>query len=184
MGGCDAIVCLQGTTPVLLPPPAHLRRTAIGRCRANTSFVQMAYFRGAQSPRDEQQYTNPLSPPSQRNPNRWSANMATSDDVRGALTRRFTTNTVPTLSPIGQQRRQAMGDMQVVSHEELPSMYCTDRAEQKYKSREHKAHAMWSAQRGLEYAMARTVAPTTPQQLPSIECPSDVRWVAEPRAEA
>ncbi|GIZ36981.1 hypothetical protein CKM354_000044500 [Cercospora kikuchii] len=73
----------------------------------------MAYFRGAQSPRDEQQYTNPLSPPSQRNPNRWSANMATTNDVRGALTRRFTTNTVPTLSPIGQQRRQAMGDMQV-----------------------------------------------------------------------
>ena len=31
-------------------------------------------------------------------------------DVRGPLLRRFTTSTVPTLSPIGQQRRQAMGD--------------------------------------------------------------------------
>lgn len=79
----------------------------------------MAYYRGAQSPRDEHQYTtNPLSPPSQRNPNRWSANMATTNDVRGALTRRFTTNTVPTLSPIGQQRRQAAGDMQAVSQDE------------------------------------------------------------------
>ena len=33
-------------------------------------------------------------------------------DVRGPLLRRFTTSTVPTLSPIGQQRRQAMGDVQ------------------------------------------------------------------------
>lgn len=55
--------------------------------------------------------TNPLSPP-QRNPNRWSASMAGTNDVRGALHRRFTTNTVPTLSPIGQQRRQAAGDVQ------------------------------------------------------------------------
>ena len=55
--------------------------------------------------------SNPLSPP-QRNPNRWSASMAGTNDVRGALHRRFTTNTVPTLSPIGQQRRQAAGDVQ------------------------------------------------------------------------
>jgi hypothetical protein len=41
--------------------------------------------------------------------------MAGAADVRGALQRRFTTNTVPTLSPIGQQRRQAAGDVQMVS---------------------------------------------------------------------
>lgn len=41
--------------------------------------------------------------------------MAGTGDVRGALQRRFTTNTVPTLSPIGQQRRQAAGDVQMVS---------------------------------------------------------------------
>lgn len=38
--------------------------------------------------------------------------MAGTNDVRGALHRRFTTNTVPQLSPIGQQRRQAAGDVQ------------------------------------------------------------------------
>lgn len=39
----------------------------------------------------------------------------TSNDARGPLTRRFTTNALPTLSPIGQQRRQAAGDTQMVS---------------------------------------------------------------------
>ncbi|KAK4505012.1 hypothetical protein PRZ48_002975 [Zasmidium cellare] len=71
----------------------------------------MAFYRGPQSPRDEPYTSNPLSPP-QRNPNRWSASMAGTNDVRGALHRRFTTNTVPQLSPIGQQRRQAAGDVQ------------------------------------------------------------------------
>lgn len=71
----------------------------------------MAFYRGPQSPRDEQYTSNPLSPP-QRNPNRWSASMAGTNDVRGSLHRRFTTNTVPQLSPIGQQRRQAAGDVQ------------------------------------------------------------------------
>jgi hypothetical protein len=76
----------------------------------------MAFFRGPQSPREEQYASNPLSPPQRNpNPNRWSASMAGAADVRGALQRRFTTNTVPTLSPIGQQRRQAAGDVQVVS---------------------------------------------------------------------
>ena len=78
----------------------------------------MAYpYRGPQSPRDEPQFsnfsTNPLSPP--RNPNRLSAGMMSSSDVRGSLTRRFTTNALPSLSPIGQQRRQAAGESQVVS---------------------------------------------------------------------
>ncbi|KAF2772259.1 hypothetical protein EJ03DRAFT_200445 [Teratosphaeria nubilosa] len=70
-------------------------------------------YRGPLSPRDEPQYsTNPLSPP--RNPNRLSGSMVTSgaqqQDVRGGLTRRFTTNGLPTLSPIGQQRKQAAGE--------------------------------------------------------------------------
>jgi len=78
----------------------------------------MAYFyRGPQSPREEQQvpiYTNPLSPP--RNPNRLSGSMASASSMRNGLTRRFTTNNElpPTaLSPIGQQRKQAAGDYTV-----------------------------------------------------------------------
>ncbi|KAK4894319.1 hypothetical protein LTR27_007452 [Elasticomyces elasticus] len=75
----------------------------------------MAY-RYQQSPRDEHQaptYTNPLSP--QRNPNRLSGGMASASSMRGGLTRRFTTNELPTtaLSPIGQQRKQAAGDYSV-----------------------------------------------------------------------
>ncbi|GAB1740627.1 hypothetical protein NU219Hw_g5721t1 [Hortaea werneckii] len=74
-------------------------------------------YRGPTSPREEQSlpssYTNPLSP--QRNPNRLSGGMIpsnnTSNDIRSGLTRRFTTNALPTtLSPIGQQRKQAAGD--------------------------------------------------------------------------
>ena len=38
-----------------------------------------------------------------------------SNDARGSLTRRFTMNALPTLSPIGQQRRQAAGETQLVS---------------------------------------------------------------------
>ncbi|TKA67203.1 hypothetical protein B0A55_09452 [Friedmanniomyces simplex] len=79
----------------------------------------MAYFyRGPQSPRDDQQvpaYSNPLSP--QRNPNRLSGGMASASSMRNGLTRRFTTNELPTtaLSPIGQQRKQAAGDYTVSS---------------------------------------------------------------------
>lgn len=71
------------------------------------------YRGGPQSPReDAQTYANPLSPP--RNPNRLSGGTMTGD-VRSGLTRRFTTNALPTLSPIGQQRRQAAGDYSVSS---------------------------------------------------------------------
>jgi len=78
----------------------------------------MAFFyRGATSPRDEPtapSYTSPLSP--QRNLNRLSGSMmpsSVSNDVRAGMTRRFTTNALPTLSPIGQQRKQAAGDYAV-----------------------------------------------------------------------
>ncbi|KAM3423428.1 hypothetical protein BST61_g861 [Cercospora zeina] len=68
---------------LLFPILPHLLST---RREHSYSARKMAYFRGAQSPRDEQQYTNPLSPPSQqRNPNRWSANMATTNDRRQAV---------------------------------------------------------------------------------------------------
>lgn len=42
-------------------------------------------------------------------------NHAGNNDGRGGLTRRFTMNALPTLSPIGQQRRQAAGDLSMVS---------------------------------------------------------------------
>ncbi|USW49507.1 Putative armadillo-like helical, pumilio domain-containing protein [Septoria linicola] len=111
----------------------------------------MAYYRGAQSPRDEQQYTNPLSPPSQRNPNRWSANMATTGDVRGSLTRRFTTNTVPTLSPIGQQRRQAAGDMQATNAQSR--MTPSERAARHYET-------LLQAQRKIQEELEKVDAET------------------------
>nr|POF17720.1 pumilio domain-containing protein c6g9.14 [Quercus suber] len=67
------------------------------------------YRGGPTSPPNEPAtaYTNPLSPP--RNQNRLSGGMV-STDIRGGLTRRFTTNALPTLSPIGLQRKQAAGD--------------------------------------------------------------------------
>ena len=46
-----------------------------------------------------------------------------SNDGRGTLTRRFTTNALPTLSPIGQQRRQAAGDTHMVSSIYVTSMH-------------------------------------------------------------
>lgn len=85
----------------------------------------MAYpFRGGpQSPRDDPPFpsysNNPLSP--QRNQNRLSGSMlgasqpSAASEARAGLTRRFTTNALPTLSPIGQQRRIAAGDTMQVS---------------------------------------------------------------------
>lgn len=84
----------------------------------------MAYpYRDPRSPRDDHQaplYSNPnpLSP--QRHPNRLSGGMLPANDVRAGLTRRFTTNALPTLSPIGQQRSQLAGGYAV------SSMFCRD----------------------------------------------------------
>ena len=59
-------------------------------------------------------YSNARSPPT--NPNRLSGGMINNNnDSRGGLMRRFTTNALPTLSPIGQQRRHAAGDNHLVS---------------------------------------------------------------------
>ena len=84
-------------------------------------------FRGPQSPQDSAAFpgysNNPLSPP--RTSNRRSvggmsgllstASTATTNETRAGLTRRFTTNALPALSPIGQQRRMAAGDTMQVS---------------------------------------------------------------------
>lgn len=98
----------------------------------------MAYlYRGTQSPRDEPQYSNfsnPLSP--QRNPNRLSGGMMSSNDARGGLTRRFTMNALPTLSPIGQQRRQAAGEVQMVSPFPLARKHRTRHAGRQGRERE------------------------------------------------
>lgn len=83
------------------------------RLTASSTTASMAYpYRDPRSPRDEHQATlfsnaNPLSP--QRHPNRLSGGMLPASDVRAGLTRRFTTNALPTLSPIGQQRAQLGG---------------------------------------------------------------------------
>lgn len=64
-------------------------------------------FRGPQSPREESAssiYTSPLSPIRTTKAN---GAFPTASELRGSLQRRFTTNALPTLSPIGQQRRQA-----------------------------------------------------------------------------
>lgn len=88
-------------------------------------------FRGPQSPQDNAAFpgysNNPLSPP--RTSNRRSvggmsgllstASTSTTNETRAGLTRRFTTNALPALSPIGQQRRMAAGDtMQVSAYDE------------------------------------------------------------------
>ena len=84
-------------------------------------------FRGPQSPQDSAAFpgysNNPLSPP--RTSNRRSvggmsgllstASTSTTNETRAGLTRRFTTNALPALSPIGQQRRMAAGDTMQVS---------------------------------------------------------------------
>jgi len=91
------------------------------------------YYRSPQSPRDDPQvpaYAHPLSP--QRNPNRLSGGVASvaanASSMRGGLTRRFTTNELPTaLSPIGQQRKAAAGDYSV-STDFVSLLNCTIRA--------------------------------------------------------
>ena len=92
-------------------------------------------FRSPQSPQDSVPFpgysNNPLSPP--RTTNRRSvggmsallstASVASSNETRAGLTRRFTTNGLPTLSPIGQQRRMAAGDTMQVSDSILKSAW-------------------------------------------------------------
>lgn len=69
------------------------------------------YFRNPQSPREDSASlaaltAAPLSPLRSFN-GRVNGSPPVTNDARGVLQRRFTTNALPTLSPIGQQRRQA-----------------------------------------------------------------------------
>jgi len=76
--------------------------------------------------------------------------MAGTNDVRGALHRRFTTNTVPTLSPIGQQRRQAAGDLQQTNSTRLTP---SERAALHYES-------LLQAQRHIQAELEKVDAET------------------------
>ncbi|QIX02290.1 hypothetical protein AMS68_007807 [Peltaster fructicola] len=91
-------------------------RECFAALKTTWELCNMAFsaFRGTTSPRDEPSYpvhaTNPLSPP--RNSNRLSGGvMSSAAESRAGLQRRFTTNALPTLSPIGQQRLQAVGEI-------------------------------------------------------------------------
>src|ERR1700748_357408 len=77
----------------------------------------MAYPNGLKSPRDEPSFPTYASPIRTVSSQFVSHSSSSSNAERASVTRRFTTNTVPTLSslttfsplsPIGQQRRQAM----------------------------------------------------------------------------
>jgi hypothetical protein len=52
-----------------------------------------------------------------------TASPVTTNETRTGLTRRFTTNGLPTLSPIGQQRRMAAGDTMQVSDTDIKSAW-------------------------------------------------------------
>ncbi|THW77621.1 ARM repeat-containing protein [Aureobasidium pullulans] len=65
-------------------------------------------YRPQQSPREDAPYpTSATTFPSPLSPLRNLSLAATAAEGRGSLQRRFTTNALPTLSPIAQQRRQA-----------------------------------------------------------------------------
>ena len=74
-------------------------------------------YRGTQSPRDESYNAFSNTASTLRTPEKYGGGVAHNSgagagagaEVRGGLTRRFTTNALPTLSPIGQQRLQAAG---------------------------------------------------------------------------
>jgi hypothetical protein len=73
-------------------------------------------YRPQQSPREDAPYPTPATTfPSPLSPLRNLSLAATAAEGRGSLQRRFTTNALPTLSPIAQQRRQAADPAMTVS---------------------------------------------------------------------
>ena len=73
-------------------------------------------YRPHQSPREDAPYqTSATTFPSPLSPLRNLSLAATAAEGRGSLQRRFTTNALPTLSPIAQQRRQAADPAMTVS---------------------------------------------------------------------
>ena len=73
-------------------------------------------YRPQQSPREDAPYpTSATTFPSPLSPLRNLSLAATAAEGRASLQRRFTTNALPTLSPIAQQRRQAADPAMTVS---------------------------------------------------------------------
>ena len=73
-------------------------------------------YRPQQSPREDAPYpTSTTTFPSPLSPLRNLGLAATTAEDRASLQRRFTTNALPTLSPIAQQRRQAADPAMTVS---------------------------------------------------------------------
>jgi hypothetical protein len=73
-------------------------------------------YRPQLSPREDAPYpTSATTFPSPLSPLRNLSLAATAAEGRGSLQRRFTTNALPTLSPIAQQRRQAADPAMTVS---------------------------------------------------------------------
>jgi hypothetical protein len=85
-------------------------------------------YRPQQSPREDAPYpTSTTTFPSPLSPLRNLSLAATAAEGRASLQRRFTTNALPTLSPIAQQRRQAADPAMTVSPISLYLLSCKRR---------------------------------------------------------
>lgn len=99
----------------------HPRNMAFSRTR--TDRPESLLFRPPQSPRDDPSlatFATPLSP-LRSLASRVTPTLPPSSDVRGSLQRRFTTNALPTLAPIGEQRKQALQAMEQWDNSQLVS---------------------------------------------------------------
>ena len=78
--------------------------------RTTTDRPESLLFRTPQTPHDDPAFVNYSSPisPLRSLASRVTSTLQNPTEVRGSLQRRFTTNALPTLAPIGEQRRQAM----------------------------------------------------------------------------
>ena len=93
--------------------------------RTRTERPESLLFRPPQSPRDDPSfasYATPLSP-LRSLASRVTPTLQPSSDVRGSLQRRFTTNALPTLAPIGEQRKQALQAMDQWDNSQLVSRF-------------------------------------------------------------
>ncbi|GAB7340687.1 hypothetical protein MBLNU457_7076t2 [Dothideomycetes sp. NU457] len=78
--------------------------------RTTTDRPESLLFRAPQSPHHDPAFINYASPisPMRSLASRVTSTLQNPSEVRGSLQRRFTTNALPTLAPIGEQRKQAM----------------------------------------------------------------------------
>ncbi|THY62907.1 ARM repeat-containing protein [Aureobasidium pullulans] len=119
-------------------------------------------YRPHQSPREDAPYpTSATTFPSPLSPLRNLSLAATAAEGRGSLQRRFTTNALPTLSPIAQQRRQAADpamtpERTVVMHEHsgsyIPGTSGTDISQTERKTRQYEE--LLAQQRRIQAQMA------------------------------